>query len=331
MAQCHVGVAHESLCLDLTDNSNTLTSQRSGYRHLVQQRAIASIMQFWAFLIPLALSALLLVVNQLALPPTYLRPKIFVLGLSKTGTTSVGNALALLGYKRIGWKDIRSRHLVHTFINGDLDPLIEQTRHFDAFEDLPWPYIYREMAEMYPDAKFVLTLRKDEGTWLKSLRRHMGRGTWEPATYFYGAPSVEGNEETVLDRYRNHTASVREYFQDKPDRYIELVIDDGDANWKDICRVAHCPQGGVPTIGFPKSNTAAHWHDGSFRSWPRSLWISAVSRTEEVTSSLYYGRRWPIVNRILELVWSLVTVTELAICDLYFRFFVQNQKPLPVA
>ena len=92
--------------------------------------------------------ALFLAAYHIAQPPATLRPKIFVIGLSKTGTSSIGDALAILKYKRLGWKDIRSRHLVHTFANRDFGALVDQTRYFDAFEDLPWPFMYRQMAEM---------------------------------------------------------------------------------------------------------------------------------------------------------------------------------------
>ena len=287
-------------------------------------------MLFSAVLIPLVLSTVYFVAYQVAQPPSTLKPKIFVIGLSKTGTTSVGNALALLGYKRLGWKDIRSRHLVHTFIHGDLAALIDQTHYFDAFEDLPWPFAYREMAEMYPDSKFVLTLRKDDQTWLRSARRHMGRGNWEPAEFFYGAQDVDANPQVVLSSYRNHTADVRQYFEDKPERYTELVIDDGDVNWRRLCEVAQCPRGLVPIIEFPKSNTAEHWKDGSFVANLHWLWGWTITRIEEVTSYYYYSHQWPILNRILELVWHYISIVELAICQMYFKLAVQSQEPLPV-
>ena len=288
-------------------------------------------MWFQALLIPLVLTGIHLAAIQISQPSEDLKPKIFVLGLSKTGTTSVGNALALLGYKRIGWKDIRSRHLVHTFIHGDLDALIDQTHYFDAFEDLPWPYVYKEMAQMYPDAKFVLTLRKDEQTWLKSLRRHMGRGNWEPGAYFYGASDVNGNEEVVLESYQKHTANARNYFEDRPDRYVELIIDDGDVNWKTLCRVAQCPKGLIPTVPFPKSNTAGHWRDGSTTANLHGVLMWAITRAEEHVSYIYYERKWPVVNMILEHVWYFISIVELAVCQLYFKLIVQNQEPLPVA
>jgi hypothetical protein len=283
-----------------------------------------------SLLLPLTLSAIYLLSLQIAQPSTTLRPKIFVLGLSKTGTTSVGNALALLGYKRLGWKDIRSRSLVQTYLHGDLSALVEQTQYFDAFEDLPWPFVYREMAELYPDAKFILTLRRDEETWIRSLRRHMGRGDWGPAEAFYGAQRVEGNEEAVLGVYRNHSKSVRNYFERMPERYAELVVDDGDKNWEVLCRVALCPGSIAPTVGFPRSNTAEHWHDGTFVAMLHRLWGWTVTRIEDLTATVYYELQWPVVNRLLELVWHYISVVELAVCQFYFTYVVQQEQLLPV-
>ena len=283
-----------------------------------------------SLLLPLTLSTIYLLSLLTAHPPPPLRPKIFVLGLSKTGTTSIGDALALLGYKRIGWKDIRSRSLVHTYLHGDFSALVEQTNYFDAFEDLPWPFVYREMAERFPDAKFILTLRRDEESWVRSLTRHMARGEWAPAEAFYGVQRVEGSEEVVRGVYRNHSRGVREYFEGMPERYVEIVVDDGDENWGKLCRVARCPGGVVPTIGFPKSNTAEHWHDGGFVAKLHWLWGWTATRIEELSSTIYYERQWPVVNRALELVWNFISVVELAICQLYFTYVVQNEQLLPV-
>ena len=284
-----------------------------------------------SLIIPFILSSIYLISLQIAQIPTNLKPKIFVLGLSKTGTTSVGDALALLGYKRIGWKDIRSRGLVHTYIHGDLSALLEQTHYFDAFEDLPWPFVYREMAELFPDAKFILTLRRDEETWVSSMRRHMERGHWKPAEAFYGAQMVEGNEGIVLNAYRNHTKGVREYFEGTPEKYVELVVDDGDRNWELLCRVAKCPDGVVPTVAFPRSNTAEHWQDGRFVARLHWIWGWTATRVEELTSSIYYERQWPVANRFLGLLWHYISVVELAICQLYYTYVVQGDQLLPVA
>jgi hypothetical protein len=90
------------------------------------------------------------------------RPKVFVIGLSKTGTTSVGDALARLCFHRLGWEDIRSRFLFRSYMRGDISPFISLTQYYEAFEDLPWALVYQDMAHLYPDAKFILTLRANE-------------------------------------------------------------------------------------------------------------------------------------------------------------------------
>jgi hypothetical protein len=213
----------------------------------------------WLAIPILLFSIIVLICTEIAQPSPDLKPKVFVIGFSKTGTTSFGDALAHIGYKRLGWKDIRSRHMVHSYVNGEYEPLIQQTRFYDAFEDLPWPHLYREMATMYPDSKFILSLRKDDATWLKSMRRHVGRGQWIGYSYFYGAVTFDGNEETIRQSYTNHTARARDFFADMPERYLELTVDDGDANWPLLCDFVGCPGGVVPKTPFPSSNAASTW------------------------------------------------------------------------
>jgi len=282
-----------------------------------------------ALALPLLLAAFfLLAADHIAQPPTTLRPKIFIIGLSKTGTTSIGDALALLGYKRLGWKDIRSRHLVHTWAHGDHAALVDQTRYFDAFEDLPWPMMYASMAERYPDAKFVLSLRRDEQTWLRSMRRHVGRGAWLPYAYFYGTNQVEGHEDVVLHAYRNHTDNVRAYFRDQPHRYAELNIDDGDANWEVLCQIAQCPAGQVPSTPFPRSNTAAHWKNGAVVDRLHFLWSWTITRVEEVSSASYYRGGGAAANGVLSVAWRVVSVVEQACSELYHQATVATSEPV---
>lgn len=273
-------------------------------------------------------SVLLVTIHQLGQPPEVLKPKVFVLGLSKTGTTSIGDALERLGYRRLGWRDIRSRHSCHTWANGDLSALEDLTRFYDAFEDLPWPMVYREMAERHPTSKFVLSLRKDEDTWLRSMDKHMGRGEWMPYEQFYGATKFQGNEETIRQSYRNHTQRVREYFQDKPDRYMEMNIDDGDINWDALCRVAQCPGGKVPTISFPKSNPASAWDMGFIQNTIRYCWGWTVTRTEEQAAKYYYERDFKVVRAMLRTLWMAYDFVERAYTELEFKIVAWFLPPL---
>jgi len=169
------------------------------------------------------------------------RAKVFVIGLSKTGTTSLGDALELLSYRRTGWEDIRSRFLFRSYTRGDLTFLIDRTFEFDAFEDLPWSLVYREMATLYSDAKFILTLRKSEDAWLKSIKRHTEERKWDGHEIVYGAEEATGNEGAYLDAYRNHTDSVREFFSSpiQQGRLMEFVIDRPEISkgekWSRLC------------------------------------------------------------------------------------------------
>lgn len=267
-------------------------------------------------LLPLLLSPFLLG-YQCAIRPHNLRPKVFVIGLSKTGTTSLGDALAILGYKRLGWKDIRSRHLVHAWHNRDLDSILERTAYYDTFEDLPWPFLYREMAERFPDAKFILSLRRDEQTWLESMRRHVGRARWVGYEYCYGASSVEGNEQTVLARYSNHTTEVRQYFEQQPQRLLELDIDNGEANWAILCSFVDCKA--LPKQEFPRSNSAASWGDDSLYGMLRSAWSMIIILVEESCARMAYGNGPEHRTTLLSALWNIVSVCEQAGCDLGWR------------
>jgi hypothetical protein len=118
-------------------------------------------------------------------------PKVFVIGLSKTGTTSLGDAFEILNYSRSGWSDIYSRYLTHqaTLPDPNLRPVVSMSEKYQTFEDLPWslPQVYTNMSITYPDSKFILSLRRSEKVWLESMRRHTRSRIWEGHNTVYGA------------------------------------------------------------------------------------------------------------------------------------------------
>ena len=82
---------------------------------------------------------------------------VFCIGFSKTGTTSIDKAFAILGYRHVHW------------LHAHLEPKqgwINYIRksHFDAFSDAPmyFPGFFRELDREFPDSKFILTVRKPE-------------------------------------------------------------------------------------------------------------------------------------------------------------------------
>jgi hypothetical protein len=151
----------------------------------------------------------------------------------------------------------------------NLDPIIAMSKRYEALEDLPWcfPHVYENMSKIYPDAKFILTLRRSDQVWLKSMRRHAKSKVWEGHKQVYGAYQVDGNEKIFLKTYNDHIKNVREFFDldEMKGRGIEMSIDDpneSDARkWERLVRFLNIKTlGDLKVLGrFPKSNSGSSW------------------------------------------------------------------------
>lgn len=95
--------------------------------------------------------------------------KVFCIGFHKTGTTSLGLALRELGYSVTGPNGIRDPNISQNVY----DMAFRIVEQYDAFQDNPWPILYRELDDRYPKSKFILTLRSSE-SWIRSQVRHFG-------------------------------------------------------------------------------------------------------------------------------------------------------------
>jgi hypothetical protein len=173
--------------------------------------------------------------------------KVFCIGFHKTGTTSLGEALELLGYRVTG-------------PDGTRDPDIAENVHllaeslvveYDAFQDNPWPILYREMDEKCPGSKFILTER-DPDAWIQSQVRQFGTKETPMRKWIYGVGCPEGNEEIFLERYKRHNREVREYFGGRPDDLLVMDLAAGDG-WEKLCPFLGKD---VPEAPFPHANKA---------------------------------------------------------------------------
>lgn len=90
-------------------------------------------------------------------------------GFQKTGTSTLREALTILGYRV---KDT-SHRIIIPILKGDYNFILKRLKNFDAVEDTPWFMIYKELDQLIPNCKFVLTLR-DEESWYKSVAKHIG-------------------------------------------------------------------------------------------------------------------------------------------------------------
>ncbi len=172
-------------------------------------------------------------------------PKIFVIGLHKTGTTSLSMALKQLDY-RVMEQDIANPDL-------DQDKLFElATQHldqFDAFRDDYWPILYQKVDKHFPGSKFILTVRPAE-QWIQSVVRHFGSIDSQMRDLFYGLASPEGNEAAYVERYEQHNQEVITYFKDRPYDLLVLNITEGDS-WTKLCPFLGKD---IPDVPFPDVN-----------------------------------------------------------------------------
>lgn len=178
------------------------------------------------------------------------RPKVFGIGLNKTGTKSLAAGLTRLGYRGTTY-DLA---LTRAVMSGRMRPVWRVVRRYDCFEDWPWPLIFRQLDERYPGSKFILTTRRDSETWLQSLKRHAERtGPTEFRRLIYGYEMPDGHEREHIRFYEEHNAAVRSYFQDRPDQLLEVCWETGDG-WAELC-----PFLGLPVVAeesFPHRNAS---------------------------------------------------------------------------
>ncbi|MDX1480096.1 MAG: sulfotransferase [Woeseiaceae bacterium] len=179
-----------------------------------------------------------------------MKNKVFCIGFHKTGTTSLEKALEMLGYRVTGPNGTRDPDIASK-VYDMADELVGQ---YDAFQDNPWPVIYREMDEKYPGSKFILTMRSPE-SWIRSQVRDFGLRTTPMREWIYGpeAGCPEGNEDVYVARYERHNREVLDYFSDRPDDLLVMDLPRGDG-WPELCAFLGEP---LPDEPFPHANKAS--------------------------------------------------------------------------
>ena len=173
--------------------------------------------------------------------------KVIGLGFQKTGTSSLREALKILGYKV---KDTSQRALI-PILKGNDKKIKRILKNYNALEDTPWYMIYEKLDVWYPNSKFILTIR-DEEDWYKSVSRHIGdlKNPMHEWIYGLGKGLPKDNKKNTIEVYKNHNKNVIEYFKDRP---IDLLIIDFSKNqgWDEICKFLNKS---IPDATFPHAN-----------------------------------------------------------------------------
>jgi hypothetical protein len=184
--------------------------------------------------------------------------KIFGVGLSKTGSTSLGAALTQLGYRNIhtdqAFAPFLSSPGVFNF-TGRYD-------HVDSVEDLPTAFYFEEMLNQYPNAKFILTVR-DADEWYASFSLHQYDMTklhggvlpfriQQLTKLVYG--SVLDDRELWIRHYLQHNERVRSIIPRS--QLLEIDVTKGQG-WLELCAFLNRldgPCGSAVGTGFAHEN-----------------------------------------------------------------------------
>jgi len=167
------------------------------------------------------------------------KPKVFGIGFQKTGTSSLGEALEVLGY-RVCTMNFPNR------LEGDLgEPLSREAlkrpdfyevalnaatgwaeRH-DGFQDLPWFMFYKEMDAHYAGSKFVLTTR-DLDAWVRAMRSYDRTYTKRRAQvvleWIFGVGEPSRHEDHYKAIHQRHVDDVLAYFRNRPQDLLVLDV-----------------------------------------------------------------------------------------------------------
>lgn len=188
--------------------------------------------------------------------------KVFGIGWAKTGTTTLGSCLEILGYRHQG----QDLDLVYDVRDGNLERIFSIVDRFDVFEDWPWILLYEELDRRYPGSRFILTVRDTE-KWWRSYQNHIStRGARsdirEIRRIIYGFDEDLQDKQAYVERYEGHNAAVLRYFAGRPDDLLILDWEKGHG-WLELCRFLGQKE---PRQPLPHANA------GTFQPWHRRLW-----------------------------------------------------------
>ena len=174
--------------------------------------------------------------------------KVFEVGLPRTGTTSLGKAYEILGFKHKGW-DIAT---TQKYKSGEIDYLLKLAEEYDAFEDHPWHAgeLFKTLDTKFPNSKFIF-LERDLESWLRSFERHFSAASKKKR--IPGAHVVEdfdAEKERIIKWYHWRRDAVDEYFRGREGDFLSMSIVGGD-DWQKLCPFLGMD---IPDVPFPHEN-----------------------------------------------------------------------------
>lgn len=187
--------------------------------------------------------------------------KIFGIGLGKTGTRSLADALRHLGHRTLHKGDQATSDLVVRAEAEGVPLLTHVGTEFTGYLNVQALVDrFAALDEQYPDSKFILTTR-DLPSWLDSRERHRRANQERAARGEYDGPYTTIDRDGWIAEREAHHSAVHAHFADRPDQLLVMDIVNGDG-WE---LLAPFLGAATPAKAFPWENKAGA---GTYR--PRS-------------------------------------------------------------
>ncbi len=155
--------------------------------------------------------------------------KVFVLGDSRTGTTSLHRFFMDAGLRSVHYfiDEVDEIAKAEGLDKPGFDHFKEfvESSGFDAFSDYPTRDFFDQLLTAYPEAYFILSTRKTPDIWRKSMLK-----------FFQGRTDVEESIEKLTSYYLTINDRIRKAYESAP-RFIEVCMEDGSMyNSEKLCK-----------------------------------------------------------------------------------------------
>jgi len=191
--------------------------------------------------------------------------KVFCIGVNKTGTNSLHQALQILGYTSVHYLDYQGDNIKAKIEQNYLDGcnILKGLEQYDAISDWDYPThaigIIKAFDIQYPGSKFILTTR-DRESWISSRKNHVVNNQIEKAKNPNNPePGLEWQEydvEAWKKEYDERHREVLNHFKNREKDLLVFNVVQGDG-WEKLCPFLDSP---IPKVAFPKINTTHLMH-----------------------------------------------------------------------
>ena len=161
--------------------------------------------------------------------------KIFGIGLTRTGTTSLSEALKMLGYSAV--------HCPMSY---------KEIEDHDASTDTAVAARFEFLDLLYPDSKFILTIR-DLDSWIDSaasLTRSANDPIWKLETRSKLWGSFVFDRYKFIEGYHKHHSKVLHYFKNRSNDFLILDLE-ATEKFEKLCSFLDKPE---PSDDYPHLN-----------------------------------------------------------------------------